>query len=141
MAILYQVSWPNLQGGPSAVIGVWQEMVDELERWVVDKLGYGPMLPEEIPWDDYTISPIMSVLRANIFCILGSLTHGIPGHNIHNGVILWSGRQSYAGWDGSQLRSTWRCAQRTGSCKYSCALVGYSASSCSPTVEFFSGDL
>jgi hypothetical protein len=42
-----------------------ERVTDALQDWVKDGLAFGPMLPEEMPWSDYTVNPITVKIKPN----------------------------------------------------------------------------
>ena len=58
-------------------------MMDTIQGWVVDELCFGPLKPEEMPFEDYTVNPIVVKLKptgAARVCINQSAPHSKPWH-------------------------------------------------------------
>ena len=58
-------------------------VMDSIQGWVVDGLCYGPLKPEEMPFQDYTINPIVVKIKPNgaaRVCINMSAPYSKPWH-------------------------------------------------------------
>ena len=54
----------KMPNGPSvAECGV--RLADSLQDWIKDGIAWGPLLPEEMPWRDYTVNPMQVRLKPN----------------------------------------------------------------------------
>ena len=52
----------RMPNSPSAV-EFGEKTADSLQGWIKDGLAFGPCLPEEMPWSDFTVNPLKVVLR------------------------------------------------------------------------------
>ena len=59
-------------------------VMDSIQGWVRDELCFGPLKPEEMPFGDYTVNPIVVKIKptgAARVCINMSAPYGKPGDN------------------------------------------------------------
>ena len=59
-------------------------VMDSIQGWVRDELCFGPLKPEEMPFGDYTVNPIVVKLKptgAARVCINMSAPYSKPGDN------------------------------------------------------------
>ena len=42
-----------------------ERVADSLQDWIKDGIAFGPLLPEEMPWQDYSINPVLVRLKPN----------------------------------------------------------------------------
>ena len=58
-------------------------VMDSIQGWVIDELCFGPLKPEEMPFEDYTVNPIVVKLKptgAARVCINQSAPYTKPWH-------------------------------------------------------------
>ena len=42
-----------------------ERVADSLQDWIKEGIAFGPLLPEEMPWTDYSVNPILVRLKPN----------------------------------------------------------------------------
>ena len=48
-----------------AALELGDRVADEILEWIKTGLAFGPALPEEMPWEDYTVNPILTRIKPN----------------------------------------------------------------------------
>ena len=86
---------PTSQPNSPSAAEYGARLADSLQGWIMDGICFGPMLPEEMPWLDYTVSPILVALKPNgkaRICVNLSAPHSkatdVPGKasSVNSGI-------------------------------------------------------
>ena len=73
---------PTSKPNSASAIEYGDRLADSLQDWIKSKLAFGPLLQEEMPWQDYTVNPLLVKLKPDgkaRICINMSAPHSKPG--------------------------------------------------------------
>ena len=85
---------PTCMPNSSSAIEHGVRLADALQDWVKAGLAFGPCLPEEMPWRDYTVNPLKVVIRPDgkaRICINMSSPHSKPSDPVGKPASVNSG--------------------------------------------------
>ena len=55
----------NKNANSKSALVYGERVADSLQDWIKEGIAFGPLLPEEMPWTDYSVNPILVRLKPN----------------------------------------------------------------------------